>query len=123
MMCMHDARRKRPGNCRVETRVQMAAADGAVVCGVDLNEAISKCAAVPWHSSYPWAATQSTRRFGGLTAIMYDGDGHSFVGLLGAAVDVARTWGVDSLPVTESDSVEQRYLGMICRLELQWSTR
>ena len=37
---------------------------------------------------------------------MIIGDGHSFVGLLGAAMDVARTWGVG-----------QRHIGMICRLE------
>ena len=38
--------------------------------------------------------------------ILYDGDGHSFVGLFKAAVDIARTWGVG-----------QRYLGMIQRPE------
>ena len=81
-------------------------ADGAVLCGVNLNEAISIYTAVSWHSFYPWATTQSTRRFGGSTAVMYDGDGHSFVGLLRAAVNTARTWGVG-----------QRYLGMIRRLE------
>ena len=38
--------------------------------------------------------------------ILYDGEGNSFVGLLKAAVDIARKWGVG-----------QRYLGMIQRLE------
>ena len=64
------------------------------------------CAAAACHSSYPWATTQSTWHFGGSTVIMYAVDGHSFVGLLGAAVNVARTWGVG-----------QRYLGMIFKLE------
>ena len=75
--------------------------DGTVLCGVpvDLNEAIGMCTSVAcaqlWHP---------TRRFGGSIVIMtlYDGDGHSFVGLLRAAVDVARAWGVG-----------QRYLSMI----------
>ena len=39
-------------------------------------------------------------------AILYDGEGNSFVGLLKAAVDIARKWGVG-----------QRYLGMIQLLE------
>ena len=37
---------------------------------------------------------------------LYDGDGHSFEGLLRAAMDVAMPWGVG-----------QRYISMICRLE------
>ena len=57
---VHVARRKKPGNCRVEMRVQMADADGAVLSGVNLNEAISLYTAVSWHSSYPWATTQAT---------------------------------------------------------------
>ena len=77
-----------------------------MLCGYDLNEAISMYKAVAWHSSYPWATTQSTRRFGGSIVIMYHGYGHSFVGLLRAAVDAARTWGVG-----------QRHLGMMRRLE------
>ena len=38
--------------------------------------------------------------------VLYDGDGHSFVGLFRAVMDTARKWGVG-----------QRYLGMIHRLE------
>ena len=38
--------------------------------------------------------------------ILYDGNGHSFVGLFKAAIDIARKWGV-----------RQRCLGMIQRLE------
>ena len=87
---VHVARRKKPGSCRVEMRVQMADADGAVLSGVNLNEAISLYTAVSWHSSYPWATTQSTRRLGGSMVILYDGDGHSFVGLFKAAMDIAR---------------------------------
>ena len=102
---VHVARRKKPGNC-VEMRVQMADADGAVLSGTNLNEAISLYTAVSWHSSYPWATTQSTRRFGGSMVILYDGDGHSFVGLFKAAMDIARKWGEG-----------QRYLSMIQRLE------
>ena len=84
----------------------MANADDAVLCDIDLNEAISMYTAVPWHSSYPWATTQSTQRFGGSIVVIYDGDGHSFLGLLKAAVDIARKWGVG-----------QRYIGVIHRLE------
>ena len=84
----------------------MADADGAVLLGVDLNEAISMYITVACHSSYPWATTQSTRRVRGSMVVLYDGDGHSFVGLLSAAVDTERKWGVG-----------QRCLGMIHRLE------
>ena len=100
------ARRKQPGSCRVEMRVQMADSDGAVLSGTDLNEAIALYTAVSWHSSYPWTTTQPTRRFGGSMVIIYDGEGNSVVGLLQAAVDIARKWGLG-----------QRYLGMIQRLE------
>ena len=106
---VHVARRKTPSNCRVEMRVQVADADGAVLSVTDLNEAIALYTAVSWHSSYPWTTTQSTRRFGGSIVsivILYDGEGNSFIGLLKAAVDIARKWGVG-----------QRYLGMIQRLE------
>ena len=66
---------------------------------VNLNDAISLYTAVSWHSSYPWATTQSTRRFGGSMVVLYDGDGHSFVGLFKAAMDTARKWewGSDAL--------------------------
>ena len=37
---VHLAWRTKPDNCRVEMRVQMADADGAVLSGVNLNEAI-----------------------------------------------------------------------------------
>ena len=37
--------------------------------------------------------------------VLYAGNGHSFIGLLTAAVDTARKWGVG-----------QRYIGMIHRL-------
>ena len=37
---VHVARREKPGNCRVEMRVQMADADGAVLSVVNLNGAI-----------------------------------------------------------------------------------
>ena len=84
----------------------MADADGAVLWGVDLNKAFGMYTTVSWHSSYPRATTQSTQRFGGSTVVLYNGDRHSFVGLLTAAVDTARKWGVG-----------QRYLGMIHRLE------
>ena len=47
---VHAARQIKPGTCRVETQVQMADADGAVLCGVDLNEAISMYTTVSWHS-------------------------------------------------------------------------
>ena len=103
---VHVARRTKPSDCRVEMRVQVADADGAVLSVTDLNEAIALYTAVSWHSSYPWTTTQSTRRFGGSMVILYDGEGNSFVGLLKAAVDIARKWGVG-----------QRYLGMIQRLE------
>ena len=73
--------------------MQMANSDGAVLSGADLNEDISLYTAVSWHSSYPCATTQSTPRFGGSMVILYDGDGHSFVGLFKAAVDIARKWG------------------------------
>ena len=89
-------------------RVQVADADGAVLSVTDLNEAIALYTAVSWHSSYPWTTTQSTRRFGGSMAILYDGEGNSCVRLLKAALDnfIARKWGVG-----------QRYLSMIQRLE------
>ena len=87
-------------------RVQMADANGAVLSGVNLNEAIGLYTAAAWHASYPWVTTQSTRRFGGSVVILCDGDGHSFVGLFKAAMDIARKWGVG-----------QRYLSMIQRLE------
>ena len=86
--------------------MQAADADGAVLSTTDLNEAIALYTAVCWHSSYPWTITQSTRRFGGSIVVLYDGEGSSFVGLLKAAVDTARKWGVG-----------QRYLSMIQRLE------
>ena len=43
--------------------MQMADADGAVLSGVNLNEVIGMAlyTTVSWDSSYPWAATQSTR--------------------------------------------------------------
>ena len=69
---VHAEGRKGPANCGVETRVHIADADGAVLCGFELNGAIRTCAAVTWHSSYPWTTTQSTCWFGGLTVIMYD---------------------------------------------------
>ena len=75
----------------MEIRVQIADADGVVLWGFEINVAISKCTGVSWHTSYPWATTQSTRRFAGSTVIMYDGDGYSFVGLLRAALHVAET--------------------------------
>ena len=86
--------------------MQMADADGAMLSGTGLNEAISLYTAVSLQSLYPWATAQSTRRCGGSMVILYDGDGHSFVGLFKAAVDIARKWGVG-----------QRYLGTIQRLE------
>ena len=86
--------------------MQMANADGAVLSGVNLNEAIIMCTTVSWHCSYPWATAQSTQRFSGSIVVLYDGDGHSFVGLFRAAMDTTRTWGVG-----------QQYLGMIHRLE------
>ena len=95
-MCMWHDEQSLHVNCRVEMRVQMADAYGAVLSGTDLNEAISPYTAVSWHLSYPWATTQSTRRFGGSMVILYDGDGYSFVGLFKAAVDIARKWGVDT---------------------------
>ena len=105
---VHDivARRTKPGNCRVEMRVQVADADGAVLSMTDLNEAVALYTAVSWHSSYPWTTTKSIRRFGGSMVILYDGEGNSFVGLLKAAVEIARKW-----------EAGQRYLGMIQRLE------
>ena len=48
-----DARRIKPGNCRVEVRLQITDADGAVLSGVNLNEAIGMYTTVSWHSSYP----------------------------------------------------------------------
>ena len=84
----------------------MADAVGAVLSGVNLNKAVSLYTTVSWHSSYPWATTQSIQRFGGLMVILYDGDGHSFVGLFKAVIGIARKWGVG-----------QRHLGMIQRLE------
>ena len=83
---VHVARRSKLGNCRVEMRVQVADADGAVLSVTDLDEAIALYTAVSWHSSYPWTTTQSTRRFGGSMVILYDGEGNSFVGLHKAAV-------------------------------------
>ena len=68
--------------------MQMADADGAVLSGVNLNEAVSLYTAVSWHSSYPWATTHSIRRFGGSMVILYDGDGHSFVRLFKAAIGI-----------------------------------
>ena len=38
---VHVARRTKPGNCRVEMRVQVADADGAVLSVTDLNEAVA----------------------------------------------------------------------------------
>ena len=68
---VHDARQKKPGNCRVEMRVQMADADGAVLSGVDLNEEISMYTTVS--DILPtWATTQSTRRFGGSMVVLYE---------------------------------------------------
>ena len=58
---VHVARRTKPSDCRVEMRVQVADADGAVLSVTDLNEAIALYTAVSWHSSYPWTTTQSTR--------------------------------------------------------------
>ena len=107
-MCVGDAddvqvRRHKPGNCKVEMRVQAADADGAVLpTTTDLNTAIALYTTVCWHSSYPWSITQSIRRFGGSVVVLYDGEGNSFVGLLKAAVKTAREWGMG-----------HRYLGMI----------
>ena len=90
--------RRKPGNSRVEMRVQAANADGAAQPTTDLNQAIAMCTAVSWHSTYPWSTTQSTciRRFGGLIVVLYDGEGNSTVGLLKAAMKTAREfeWGV-----------------------------
>ena len=94
--------RRKPGNSRVEMRVQAANADGAVQPTTDLNQAIAMCTAVSWHSTYPWCTTQSIRRFGGSIVVLYDGEGNSTVGLLKAALQTARHWGMG-----------QRYLGMI----------
>ena len=99
------ARRNKANSCRVEMQVQASGADGAVL-STDLNGATALYTAVCWHSSYPWTTTQSTRRFGGSIVVLYDGEGNSVVGLLKAALDTARKWGVG-----------QRYLGMIQRLE------
>ena len=87
-------RKTKPGNCRVEMRVQAADADGAVQPTTDLNFAIALYTAVCWHSSYPWSITQSIRRFGGSIVVLYDDEGNSFVGLLKAAVKTAREWGM-----------------------------
>ena len=73
-------------------RVQVADANGAMLSVNDLDEAIVVYTAVSWLSSYPWTTTQSTRQFGGSMVIRYDGKGNSFVGLLKAAVDIARKW-------------------------------
>ena len=97
-------RRNKPGNYRVEMRVQAADADGAVQPTTDLNSAIALCTAVCWHSSYPWSITQSIRRFGGSIVVLYDGEGNSFVGLLKADDKTAREW-----------EVGYRYFGMIRR--------
>ena len=86
--------------------MQVADAHGVVLSMSDLNEAVALYTAVSWHSSHPWTTTQSIRRFGGSVVVLYDGEGNSFVGLLKAAVDIARKWGVG-----------QRHLGMIQRLE------
>ena len=55
--------RRKPGNSRVEMRVQAATADGAIQptssTATDLNQAIAMCTAVSWHSTYPWSTTQS----------------------------------------------------------------
>ena len=75
-------------------QVQMADADGALLSAVNLNEVIRLYAAVSLYSSYPWAATQSTQQFGGLMVILFNGNGHSFVGLFKAAMDITRKWGV-----------------------------
>ena len=96
-------RRHKPGNCRVEMRVQAADADGAVLPTTDLISAIVLYTTVCWHSSYPWSITQSIRRFGSVV-VPYDGEGNSFVGLLKVAVKTAREWGMG-----------HRYLGMIQR--------
>ena len=73
-------------------RVQMADANGAALLGVNLNEVISMYTAVSWHSTFPWATTQTTRPFRSSMVILYNGDGHSFVGLFKAAMDIARKW-------------------------------
>ena len=57
---VHVARRTKPSNCRVEMRVQVADADGAVLSVTDLNEAIALYTAVSWQASYLWTATQCT---------------------------------------------------------------
>ena len=99
--------RRKPGNSRVEMRVQAATADGAIQpTATDLNQAIAMCTAVSWHSTYPWSTIQSIRRFGGSIVVLYDGEGNSTVGLLKAALQTARHWGMG-----------QRYLGMIQRRE------
>ena len=87
------ARRKKTSNCKVERQVQAAGADGAVLSTTDLNEAIALYTAVFWHSSNPWTTTQCTR-CGGSIVVLYDGEGNSFVGLVKAAVDTVRKWGV-----------------------------
>ena len=68
--------RRKPGNSRVEMRVQAANADGAVQPTTDLNQAIAMCTAVSWHSTYPWSTTQSMRRFSGSIVVLYDGEGN-----------------------------------------------
>ena len=98
------ARRKKPGNSKVEMQVQAADADGAVQPTTDHNFSIAMYTAVCWHSSYPWSITQSIRRFGGSMVVLYDGEGNSFVGLLKVAVKTAREWGMG-----------HRYLGMVQR--------
>ena len=87
-------RRAKPGNCRVEMRVQAADDDGAVLPTADLNQAIALYTTVHWHPSYPWSITQSISRFGGSIVVLYNGEGNSFVGLLKAAVKTARESGV-----------------------------
>ena len=86
--------------------MQAADADGAVQPTTDLNQAIAMYTTVSWHSSYPWSTTQPIQRFGGSIVVLYDGEGNSTVGLLKAALQTARHWGMG-----------QRYLGMIQRRE------
>ena len=51
-----------------------------------INTAMSTCLAISWHSSYPWAATQSERRWGDSMVVLLDKAGNLFYGKLRLAL-------------------------------------
>ena len=57
-----------------------------------INDAISKCLTIAWHSSYPWSTTQSARRWDDSVVLLLDRAGNFFTGKMRAALTHSARW-------------------------------